>query len=323
MQAAERTHFVQGFGQLFGGQAHQGDVIHRVFAEIAQRRVDRGLADFGGEHFAYAGGEGQGEVAVAAIQFQQIIGAIPERIVRPVEHLLVHRTVGLGERAFRLAVAEGAAADVQLLDHVIVTDDFALALGAADDADVQVRRQFRSRRMPMLVQRTVIAQGDHCVAGQRGQELHLEQLVTQGRTGLPRGLELRHQLVDAQAGNRELFDQDGGAFVFLGKHRVMPLAGLTPQAELGAQAEVFQRRIENGWLRCIERGQQVTQTRDLFFELNGIGLGIKSHALNQPSLITNRIDRITSAGFSSRPRPDISLMAVQEMKPKAMPLAME
>ncbi|MNG07694.1 hypothetical protein D3C84_910090 [compost metagenome] len=103
----------------------------------------------------------------------------------------------------------------------------------------------------------------------------------------------------------------------------MTLAGLAPQAELGAQAEVFQRRIENGWLRCIERGQQVTQARDLFFELNGVGLGIKSHALNQPSLITNRIDRITSAGFSSRPRPDISLMAVQEMKPKAMPLAME
>ncbi|MNU63091.1 hypothetical protein D3C71_523360 [compost metagenome] len=175
----------------------------------------------------------------------------------------------------------------------------------------------------MLVQRTVVAQGDHRIAGQSGQELHLEQLVAQGRTGLPRGLELGHQLIDAQAGDREFFDQDRRAFVFLGKHRVVTLAGFAPQAEFGAQAEVLQRRVENGRLRCIERGQQVTQARDLVFELNGVVLGIKSHALNQPSLITNRIDRITSAGFSSRPRPDISLMAVQEMKPKAMPLAME
>ena len=42
------------------------------------------------------------------------------------------------------------------------------------------------------------------------------------------------------------------------------------------------------------------QFGDLFFELDGVSLGIKSHALNQPNLITNRIDRITSAGFSSR-----------------------
>ncbi|MNG23772.1 hypothetical protein D3C84_1084140 [compost metagenome] len=103
----------------------------------------------------------------------------------------------------------------------------------------------------------------------------------------------------------------------------MPFAGLAPQAEFGAQAEVLQRRIEHRRFWCIERRQQVTQAGDLVLELSGVGLGIKNHALNQPNLITNRIDRMTSAGFSSRPRPDTSLMAVQAMKPKAMPLAME
>jgi hypothetical protein len=157
--------------------------------------------------------------------------------------------------------------------------------------------------MPVLVQRTVIAQGDHRIAGQRGQELHLKQLVAQRRTGLPRRLQLRHQLVDAQAGDREFFDQDRRAFVVLREHRVMTLAAFAPQAEFGAQAEVLQRRVEHGRLGRIERGEQVTQARDLFFELYGVSLGIKSHALNQPSLITNRIDRITSAGFSSRHAP--------------------
>src|SRR3990167_1320113 len=103
----------------------------------------------------------------------------------------------------------------------------------------------------------------------------------------------------------------------------MPIAAFAPQAEFGTQAETFQRRVKHRRFRCIERGQQIAQARDLFFELNGVGLGIKSHALNQPNLITNRIERITSAGFSSRPRPDSNLIAVQEMKPKAMPLAME
>ena len=323
VQATERTHFVERFGQLFGGQAHQCDVIHSVFAEVAQRRIYRRLADFGGQDFTYAGCQRQGEIAVAAIQFEQIVSAIAQRFVCPVQHLLVHRAVRLGERAFRLAVAEGTAADFKLLDHIILADDFTFALGATDDADAQVRRQLGRCRVPMLVQRTVVAQGDHRVAGQRGQELHLKQLVTQRRTRLPRLLQLRHQLVDAQAGNRELFDEDRRALVILGEHRVMPLTALAPQAELSAQAEVRKRRVEHGRLGRIERRQQITQARDLGFQLFGVSFGIESHALNQPNLITNRIDRITSAGFSSRARPDSSLIAVQEMKPNAMPLAIE
>ena len=152
----------------------------------------------------------------------------------------------------------------------------------------------------MFVQRAVIAQGDHRVAGQGGEELHLEQLVAQGSAGLPGGLELRHQLVDALAGDGEVFDEDRRALVLLGEHRVVALAAFAPQAELRAQAEVLQRRVEDLRLGRVERCQQVTQARDLVLQLSGVACGVKSHALNQPSLITNRIDRITSAGFSSR-----------------------
>ncbi|CNK39061.1 Uncharacterised protein [Mycobacterium tuberculosis] len=80
----------------------------------------------------------------------------------------------------------------------------------------------------------------------------------------------------------------------------MALTAFTPQAEFRPQAEVLQRRVEYLRLWCIERSQQVTQARDLVLQLSGVACGVKSHALNQPSLITNRIDRITSAGFSSR-----------------------
>src|SRR5450830_2054742 len=62
VQAAERTHLIERFGEFFGGEAHQGDVTHRVFIEVAQGGIHRGLADFGGEHVAHAGGQRQGEV---------------------------------------------------------------------------------------------------------------------------------------------------------------------------------------------------------------------------------------------------------------------
>jgi len=93
----------------------------------------------------------------------------------------------------------------------------------------------------MLVQRAVITQGNHRIAGQGGEELHLEQLVAQGGAGLPGGLELRHQLIDALAGNREFFDQDRRALVVLGEHGVVAISAFAPQAELRPQAEVLQR----------------------------------------------------------------------------------
>jgi len=130
----------------------------------------------------------------------------------------------------------------------------------------------------VLVQRAVVAQGDHRIARQGGEELHLEQLVAQGRAGLPGGLELGHQLVDALAGDGEFLDEDRRALVVLGEHRVVPLTGFAPQAELSPQAKVLQGRVEDLGLGRIERRQQVTQARDLVVQLAVVACGVKSHA---------------------------------------------
>ena len=39
VQAAERAHFVQGLGEFFGREAHQVDVIHAIFIQVAQGRI--------------------------------------------------------------------------------------------------------------------------------------------------------------------------------------------------------------------------------------------------------------------------------------------
>ncbi|MNT55510.1 hypothetical protein D3C72_1927510 [compost metagenome] len=136
---------------------------------------------------------------------------------------------------------------------------------------------------------------------------------------------MRHQLIDAQACDGKVFDQNRRVFLARGEHCVEALFVLTPQPELGTQAVVLTWRVEQRRIRGIERRQQLTQACSLGVELLGVGRRVEdsTHALNQPSLMTNRIERITSAGFRSRRRPESSLIAVQEMKPKAMPLAIE
>lgn len=326
-QAAERANLVQRLGQLFGRQAHQADVVHRVVGQVGQRRIDRGLADLGGQHLAYPGGQGQGEVAVAAVQFEQVVVALAERLVGPAEHLLVDLAVGLGESPLGLAVAEAPAGDRQFLLHIVASDDDALAARTPHQVHAQFRRELFRCLSPGVVDRPVVAEGDQRVAGQGGEKLHLEQLEAQRRVG-PGRLQARHQFVDAAAGDGEILDQDRRVLVALLEHRVVTLlvAGFPPQAEFGAQPVMLARRLEDLRRGCRERGQQSGEAGLLVFQLRGVGAGVElwtAHALKKPSLITNSTERITSAGFSSRQRPDSTLIAVQEMKPKAMPVAIE
>src|SRR5690606_10239568 len=88
---------------------------------------------------------------------------------------------------------------------------------------------------------------------------------------------------------------------------------------------MFARRGEYLRLGCGEGLQQRHQSLALFLKLLVIASGIecRTHQLKNPSFTINRADNIYRLGFSSRQRPDNSLIAVQEMKPRAMPLAME
>ncbi|MCY1437387.1 hypothetical protein D9M71_535460 [compost metagenome] len=117
----------------------------------------------------------------------------------------------------------------------------------------------------------MVAEGDQRVAGQGGEEFHLEQLVAQRRLG-PGGLQARHQLVDALAGDGEVVEQDRRVLVALFEHRIVPRLALAPQAELGAQAVVLARRVEQLRLGRSERRQQRTQALGLVLQL-GVVLG--------------------------------------------------
>ena len=79
-QAAERAHFIYA-GQLFGGQAHQGDVVYAVVARLARRHSPRTLLISVASTLRTRVASGRGEVAVAAIQLQQVILAFTERFM--------------------------------------------------------------------------------------------------------------------------------------------------------------------------------------------------------------------------------------------------
>ena len=61
-------------------------------------------SDLGGQHLAKVLRQGDGEVAVAAVELQQISLAPPGHVQRPAQHLLVDGGVGLGEAVFHLLV---------------------------------------------------------------------------------------------------------------------------------------------------------------------------------------------------------------------------
>ncbi len=138
-----------------------------------------------------------------------------------------------------MAIAEGAAGYHQFFFHVVTADDDAFAARAPDEADAQIRRQLLGCGLPGVVQGAMVGEGDQRIACQGGQKLHLEQLEVQCFAGLPGGFQLRHQLVDAAAGDGEVVDQDGRVVVARLEHRVVALALVVPQAELGAQPIVL------------------------------------------------------------------------------------
>src|SRR5690554_8149710 len=132
LQSAELAHASQRLGYLFTCKAHQGDILQLIVSDVLQRRAYRALGQLCGQYPAKAGGQGQGEVAVAAVQLQQVIGIVPGGLQRPAEHMLVDHAVGLGEAALDLLVTPGAAIYLQLFEHMIARQHPAAPTAAAD-----------------------------------------------------------------------------------------------------------------------------------------------------------------------------------------------
>ena len=74
--------------------------------------MHRRLADLGDEHLLEQRRERHGEIAVAAIQFEQVAPQARCLFAGPAKHLPVYGAIGLGETTFDLLVTQAAPVDV-------------------------------------------------------------------------------------------------------------------------------------------------------------------------------------------------------------------
>ena len=108
--------------------------------------------------------ERQGEIAVAAVKFEQVAAQVLRDITRPAEHFFAHAGVGLGKATFDLAVAEGFAVYVQLFGYIVLSQNNFLPSAATDDMDAQFTRQSFSGTLPRFVQFFVVNHGNEHLA---------------------------------------------------------------------------------------------------------------------------------------------------------------
>eukprot|EP00955_Chlamydomonas_euryale_P049898 354406-Chlamydomonas_euryale.AAC.7 len=92
-------------------------------------------------------GERHREVAIAAIELQQVVvAAALGHVDRPRQHLLTHARVGLAERAFVLAVHVLPPGHAEPLLHVIALQQQLLFARAPDDVRHVAEQRRRARR---------------------------------------------------------------------------------------------------------------------------------------------------------------------------------
>ena len=244
------------------------------------RGIDRGLAHLGGQHAPEQRRQRHGEVAVAAVELEQIARAFRVRAealclrARPAQHVLVHLAVGLGEAALELLEAQSQAVDVQHLLHPIAPEHDLLLAAAADELDVQLGRERACRGLPGLVERAVVDEADQAFAAQRGEEVDLKDLAAQGFAGLEGVAQARHQARDRFGGGREVVDQDRLLRVGAVEHCVVDAAVVVPQAELGTQPVVQRRGAEDLRLGQVELGEVGAVARELGGELVFVARGV-------------------------------------------------
>ena len=183
LQAAEFAAAVKRFGEFFCRQSGDADVVRAVCLDIPLCRLYRGFGNFGGQNPAEAAGERQGEVAVAAIEFEQVAVWRLGAIACPFQHFFAYCGIRLGEAAFRLAVAEGFAVYRQCFGNEILRQHQFLPLAAADDEYAEFFLQGKGGVFPAVVEFAVVNQADQHFAAQGAEEFALVEAVFQQRVG--------------------------------------------------------------------------------------------------------------------------------------------
>ena len=236
--------------------------------------MDRGLAHFRGQHPLVVGRQGDGEIAVAAIQLQQVAAQGVGLGAGPGQHLPVHLAVGLGEGALDLLVAQLAAFQFEaFLDPVPAQDQF-LPAAAADELDVEPLRQVPGGRFPQGAQGPLVHQGHQQFAAQGGEEVHAEQVVLEQFAGLQFVPQPRHHFADGGGGHGEGFQGHRFPGIVRVEHGVGHLALAADDLELGPQPVVQGGGAGDVGLGQIEGGEVGPVAGDLFGQQGVVGGGV-------------------------------------------------
>ncbi len=245
LEAVELPLATHRHGELLGRHAQDDQVVDAVGRDIELGGVDARLGDLGGQHLAEVLRQRDGEVAIAAVELQQIPFAPLGDFQRPAQHLLVDGGVGLGEAVLHLLVDELATGHVELLDDKVIAQTDLLLVGTANQLQLetlgaQIGLQCLGGLLPFVLQLAMVEQADDDLAGLGGEVVNLEQLATQHLMGTQPLQQHRHQLVDEAAGSGEVVDPDN-LFGRRGIHAVEEVVPLVPDAKFGAHPVVLRR----------------------------------------------------------------------------------
>ena len=262
LQAAEGAFTVHRLAQFCCRKAGDGNIGTVIQKEVFAQGADAALAHFGGKHAAVTLRERQGEVAVAAVEFEQVGDRIARLLAGPGEHLRADGGVWLAEAIFVLAVVEILPADMEGFLHEVAAEDDFLFAGAADNADIKRGGERLRFRLPGVIQRAVIDEADHDFARLCGVKFGLKEAVAQGGMLADGGHKRRHQAVDGIAGRREIVTADAfSSSIGHGKVAVIPIM---PDAKFRAHPVARWRRGIDRRRRGGERGKQGGKARGFF-----------------------------------------------------------
>ena len=212
----------------------------------------------------------QGEIAVAAVKFEQVAAQVLRDIARPAEHFFAHAGVGLGKAAFDLAVAEGFTVYVQLFGYIVLSQNNFLPPTPTDDMNAQFTRQGFGGTLPRFAQLFVVNHGNEHLAAQCRQKFNGVPAVFE--FGILRGGfdELGHQGIDGFGGGGKLvatYQACAARFLPALEHGVKHFAAFMPDAEFGAHPVMLFRGFENLNFRKIQTLEKLLQVLDFLVEL--------------------------------------------------------
>mmetsp|Transcript_9186 Transcript_9186/g.33076 ORF Transcript_9186/g.33076 Transcript_9186/m.33076 type:complete len:344 (-) Transcript_9186:620-1651(-) len=193
LEPLEGLHLVaqQGGRELLAAAPGNHDVLHAVGLDVVLCGRHRPLGNLSSHAPPKVFRHRDREVPVPAVQLQQVVlwfPALRPRVLdRPLEHVDAHPSVGLREVSLQLAVGEVPAAHVEGLRHVVHPEHLLLLPAPADQGGNvaflqplcgrELLPQLLRLGLPLLVELSVVQQGHHGLAGKRGVEVGLEDLL--------------------------------------------------------------------------------------------------------------------------------------------------